>query len=100
MSRSPDHPFVVAVILGAIVGAMAAVMGGVRLRSEHVGPVSSDLPAPQEFWTLDLFGLPTIHGIANYYGGFAWALLAFTVVGVVLAIMVTAFVRRRLYGPG
>jgi hypothetical protein len=94
MLRSTDHPLVVAGILGGIAGATAAMMGGVRFRSEHLGP------APQEPWTLDLFGLPTLSGIHSHAGGFACALLAFTVVGIVLAVMVTASVRRRLYGPG
>lgn len=92
MGRSTDHPLVVAGILGGIVGATAAMMGGVRFRPEHLGP------APHELWTLDLFGLPAISGIHSHAGGFAYALLAFTMVGIVLAVLATAFARRRMYG--
>jgi hypothetical protein len=94
MTRSADHPLVVAGILGGITGAVAAMMGGVRFRPEHLGPV------PPELWTLDLFGWPALGGIHSHAGGFAGALLAFTVAGIVVAVMATAFVRRRLYGPG
>jgi hypothetical protein len=91
MTQSADHPLVVAGILGGIAGAIAAMMGGVRFRLES---------APQELWTLDLFGLPAIKGIHSHAGGFGCALLAFTVAGIALAVMGTVFVRRRMYGPG
>jgi hypothetical protein len=97
MLRSAYHPFVVAAILGGIVGAIAAMMGGVRF---HLDPDSPGDPAAQKLWTLDLFGLPTITGIHSHAGGFACALLAFTVVGVMVAVVLTVLVRRRLYGPG
>ena len=68
---------------------------GVRLRSEHL---PSGDPAAQKLWTLDLFGLPTLTGLHSQAGAFAWALLAFTVVGIIVAVLLTMFVRRRLYG--
>jgi uncharacterized membrane protein YeaQ/YmgE (transglycosylase-associated protein family) len=98
MLRS-NHPFVVAALLGGIVGATVAMMGGVRFR-EDLGLASSGDPAAQKLWTLDLFGLPTITGIHSQAGGFAYALLAFTVVGVIVAVVLTVLVRRRLYGAG
>lgn len=58
MLRSATHPFVVATLLGGIVGATVAMIGGVRLRSEHLDP-SGD-PVAQKVWALDLFGLPTL----------------------------------------
>jgi len=61
MLRSATHPFFVATLLGGIVGATVAMIGGVRLRSEHLDP-SGDL-ASQKVWTLDLFGLPTLTGL-------------------------------------
>jgi len=96
MLRSATHPFVVATLLGGIVGATVAMIGGVRLRSEHLGP-SGD-PAAQKVWALDLFGLPTLTGLHSQAGAFAWALLAFTVVGIIVAVLLTMLVRRRLYG--
>jgi len=99
MLRSAYHPFVVAAILGGIVGVTVAMMGGVRFR-EDLAPASSSDSAVQKLWTLDLFGLPTITGIHSQAGGFACALLAFTVVGLIVAVVLTVLVRRRLYGAG
>jgi len=96
MLRSATHPFFVATLLGGIVGATVAMIGGVRLRSEHLDP-SGDL-ASQKVWTLDLFGLPTLTGLNSQAGALAWALAAFTVVGIIVAVLLTMFVRQRLYG--
>jgi len=99
MLRSAYHPFVVAAILGGLVGVTVAMMGGVRFR-EDLGPDSSGDPAAQKLWMLDLFGVLTITGIQSQAGGFACALLAFTVVGLIVAVVLTVLVRRRLYGAG
>jgi len=79
--------------------ATVAMMGGVRFR-EDLGPDSSGDPAAQKLWMLDLFGVLTITGIQSQAGGFACALLAFTVVGLIVAVVLTVLVRRRLYGAG
>jgi len=52
----------------------------------------------QRVWTLDLFGLPTLTGLNSQAGALAWALAAFTVVGIIVAVLLTMFVRQRLYG--
>jgi len=93
--RYSTHPFFVAALLGGIAGATVAMMGGVRFQLD---PASPGDPAAEKIWTLDLFGLPTITGIHSHGGAFAGALLAFTVVGVIVAVMLTVFVRRRIYG--
>jgi len=77
-----------------IAGVITGLLGGFRLQ-----PGPGDMqPAP--FWTLDMFGVPVVGGIQNHAAAVGIALLAFAVVGLVVAVALTAFIRRRTAAPG
>jgi len=92
MLRSPDHPLLVAGLLGVIAGAITGLLGGFILRPEP-GDMQS---APA--WTLDVFGVPVVGGIQNHAVAIGLALLAFAAVGAVVALSLTTFIRRRTSG--
>ena len=94
MLRSPDRPLLVAGLLGVLAGVLVGLLGGFRLR-----PEPGDIQ-PDPSWTLDVFGVPVVGGIQNHAPAIGFALLAFAVVGAVIAVSLTIFIRRRTSGAG